>query len=151
MHRMAAWLPLDLSKDAWLENRLNWLAYRVVHPALVFGVGWLVRETFDPAFGLYLQISSGAIFIEAHLAFKDRKDRYYDFLDALLDSHALKLMIEGKPTPQKLGVHAIEMTSNMDIEPLDIEETVLATIGNNTQESVAASKLEVTHDHPDSE
>lgn len=129
---IAALLPFDTSDDIWLGDRLNWLAYRLLHPALVFTIGWLIKNSFDPAFGLYVQISAAAIFIEAQLAYTARKYRYYDHLDALLDALALQMMLEGKPAPQRAGVHAIPMTAeSFPIDPLDIEASLQAIMGQS--------------------
>lgn len=128
LRKLAALLPAEM-RDAWLEEKLDWWTYRLIEPAMIFLLGWLVGQTLDPTMGLYLQVCSVALLLEAQLAYSDRKNRYFDHLDALLESHALQAMIEGKPAPQHTGVHAVPMPAEwLTFEPLDVETTVQHTL-----------------------
>lgn len=137
MWKLAKWLP-ETMQNGQLGERLDWWTYQIVEPGLALGLGWAVGRILDPTFGLYLQICAVALFLEAHFAYADRKNRYYDTLDAMVESEVMQAMIEGKPAPQHTGVHAIPMAAEwLAAEPLDIEATLLETMGTSLPASVA--------------
>lgn len=133
MWKLAKWLPKEM-QNAQLGDRLDWWTYRIVKPGLVFGLGWGIGQTLDPTFGLYLQICAVALFIEAHFAYSDRKNRYYEILDSMVESEVMQAMIEGKPAPQQSGVHAIPMMMpSFESERIDLEAALIEVMGSHAQ------------------
>lgn len=115
---------------SWLHPliwRWDYAFYRLVEPAVCFGIGYLFTLNTDLApIGGWICFASIALLLKNNIAFNIERERMLDIADAELEAMYMRAAMAGESKRKTAGISVVRVSSNLShsVAPMDTAKTV---------------------------